>query len=61
MWKLFFDFYVGVFICFLFGVRGLRVDVFYLKGIKIFEYVLNFNGNVVRKMILVMDVLGWID
>lgn len=31
------DSYVGVFTRFSLGVRGLRVDVSYLKGIKTFE------------------------
>lgn len=52
---------MGVFTRFSLGVRGLRVDVSYLKGINTFEYVLNLNGNVVRKMTLVTDVSGRID
>lgn len=36
-WKPFSDSYVGVFTRFSLGVRGLRVDVSYLKGIKTFE------------------------
>lgn len=52
---------MGVFTRFSLGVRGLRVDVSYLKGIKTFEQVLNLNGNVVRKMTLVTDVSGRID
>lgn len=37
LWKPFSDSYVGVFTRFSLGVRGLRVDVSYLKGIKTFE------------------------
>lgn len=37
LWKPFSDSNVGVFTRFSLGVRGLRVDVSYLKGIKTFE------------------------
>lgn len=36
LWKPFSDSYVGVFTRFSLGVRGLRVDVSYSKGIKTF-------------------------
>lgn len=36
LWKPFSDSYVGVFTRFSLGVRGLRVDVSYSKGIETF-------------------------